>query len=108
MVQTTVYTLQMLTIQKSGTFNKWLDALKDTVGRARILDRIDRVRDGNFSDTKPVGSGVFELRFSFSPGYRVYYIRQGDTVVILLCGGDKSSQDKDIKRAKCIAQEYAP
>ena len=98
----------MLTIQKSGTFNKWLETFKDTVGRARILDRIDRVRDGNFGDTKPVGDGVFELRFSFSPGYRVYYIRQGDTVVILLCGGDKSSQDKDIKRAKRIAQEYAP
>ena len=98
----------MLTIQKSGTFNKWLDALKDTVGRARILDRIDRVRDGNFGDTKPVGDGVFELRFSFSPGYRVYFIRQSDTVVVLLCGGDKSSQDKDIKRAKRIAQEYAP
>ena len=107
-MQTTVYTLQMLTIQKSGTFNKWLDALKDTVGRARILDRIDRVRDGNFGDTKPVGDGVFELRFSFSPGYRVYFIRQSDTVVVLLCGGDKSSQDKDLKRAKRIAQEYAP
>ena len=98
----------MLTVQKSSTFNKWLEALRDTVGRARILDRIDRVREGHFGETKPVGDGVSELKFKFSPGYRVYYIRQGDTVVILLCGGDKSSQDKDIKRAKRIAQEYAP
>ena len=73
--------------------------------RARIAKRIDRIAMGNLGDTKPVGEGVSELRFTFGPGYRVYCTRQGDVVVILLCGGDKGSQERDIERAKALAKE---
>lgn len=72
---------------------------------ARIAKRIDRIALGNFGDAKSVGGGVSELRFTFGPGYRVYYTRRGDVVVILLCGGDKGSQADDIERAKAMAQE---
>lgn len=95
----------MLTIVESETFQAWISRLRDRKGRQIIIDRIKRMAAGNFGDSKPVGSGVLELRFKFGPGYRVYYIRDGDTVVILLCGGDKSSQDRDIERAKLLAQD---
>lgn len=80
-------------------FSEWLNGL-DRMMKARVLTRIDRLRRGNFGDTKSVGEGVFELRLDFGPGYRVYYGREGDLVVILLCGGDKASQSKDIEGAK--------
>ena len=80
-------------------------ALRDIPARARIAKRIDRIALGNFGDAKSVGGGVSELRFTFGPGYRVYYTRRGDIVVILLCGGDKGSQEQDIERAKAIAKE---
>ena len=95
----------MIEVRRTGAFIDWLVALRDVAARARIAKRIDRIAQGNFGDAKSVGDGVSELRFTFGPGYRVYYTRRGDIVVILLCGGDKSSQEQDIERAKAIAKE---
>jgi putative addiction module killer protein len=76
------------------------------MGRKRILARVSRLQQGNYGDCEPVGEGISELRMFFSPGYRVYFGENGDDIVILLCGGDKSSQDKDIQQAKIYWQEY--
>ncbi len=95
----------MFEILRTETFIAWLLALKDVQGRARIAKRIDRLALGNFGDTKSVGGGVSELRLAFGPGYRIYYTRRGEVVVILLCGGDKGSQRDDIERAKVLAKE---
>ena len=97
----------MLEVRRTIEFIDWLTALRDTQARARIAKRIDRIAQGNFGDAKPEGDGVNELRFAFGPGYRVYYTRRGDVIVILLCGGDKDSQSRDIERAKEIAREIA-
>jgi len=78
----------------------WLRSLRDGEAANRIRSRVQRLARGNAGDVKPVGEGVFELRFHFGPGYRVYFGQSGDVVVILLCGGDKGSQAKDIERAK--------
>lgn len=94
----------MLQVRRTAQFIDWLVNLRDVAARARIAKRIDRVATGNFGDTKSVGDGVSELRFTFGPGYRVYYTRQGDVVVILLCGGDKGSQARDIEQAKALAR----
>jgi putative addiction module killer protein len=96
----------MIAVIASDSFASWVDDLKDRKTRARILDRIDRLASGNFGDCAPVGSGVFELRLHFGPGYRIYYVRQGETVVVLLCGGDKASQARDIRRAQKMAEEW--
>ena len=95
----------MYEIRKTDVFVRWLNNLADRRGRAKILARLDRVAEGNLGDAKPVGQGVAELRIPFGPGYRVYYIKRRDIVVILLLGGDKSSQEKDIKRAIQMAQD---
>ena len=95
----------MLEIRRTDEFAEWLSTLRDTAGSVRIAKRIDRMATGNFGDTKSVGDGVSELRFTFGPGYRVYFARHGEVVVILLCGGDKGSQDRDIERAKRMAKE---
>ena len=89
-------------VTPSGTipFEEWMNGLKDSVTRHRIQTRLDRVEKGNFGDYKPVGEGVCELRFDFGSGHRIYFVEEGDVIVILLCGGDKSSQIKDIKTAK--------
>jgi putative addiction module killer protein len=84
---------------RSAPFSEWLNTLDRHV-KARVLTRIDRIRRGNFGDAKSVGDGVFELRLDFGPGYRVYYGRRGQTVVILLGGGDKKSRSRDIDQAK--------
>ena len=94
-------------VRRTAEFMAWLLALRDISARARIARRIDRVALGNFGDAKSVDDGVSELRFAFGPGYRVYFTRRGDIVVILLCGGDKASQDRDIERAIAIAKEIA-
>ncbi len=86
-------------------FFDWLTGLKDVQGRARIAKRLDRLADGNFGDAKPVGGGVSELRFTFGPGYRVYYVQRGQLIIVLLCGGDKQSQQRDIERAIAMARE---
>lgn len=87
-------------------FDRWLRRLKDKQGRLRILARIDRLAHGNPGDTKSVGQGVSELRLSVGPGYRVYYTQRGNRVVLLLCGGDKSTQHNDIATAHRLAAEW--
>ena len=89
-------------VEKTDEFDKWLKGLKDTVHRARILVRIDRLRQGSFGDYKVLDDSVSELRFFFGPGYRVYYTVQGKRVVLLLHGGDKSDQRRDIEKARKI------
>ena len=89
----------MFEIRKTEIFAKWLDGLHDIRARARILVRIERLTAGNPGDVKSVGEGVSELRIDYGPGYRVYYKKQGQKVVILLAGGDKSTQARDIKTA---------
>jgi putative addiction module killer protein len=95
----------MLTISKSQAFDKWFDGLKDTKGRFRIQARIDRAELGNFGDCEPVGEGVSEMRIHFGPGYRVYFAQRGSLIVLLLVGGDKSTQAKDIKAAIKLNRE---
>ena len=87
-------------------FTRWLSKLKDRQARARILARLERLEIGNFGDCKVIGHGISELRIDWGPGYRVYFGREGQTVVVLLCGGDKRKQDTDIKRAIALWQEY--
>jgi putative addiction module killer protein len=94
----------MIEVRKTDVFAKWLDTLNDIRARARILVRIERLAAGNPGDVKPVGGGVSELRIDYGPGYRVYYKKQGRQVVILLAGGDKHPQAKDIKTALRLAQ----
>jgi putative addiction module killer protein len=90
-------------VRRTREFAKWLIGLKDRQGRAKILARIDRLEDGNPGKTRSVGSGIVEMKIDFGPGYRVYYVQRGDVVVILLCGGDKSTQAGDIQLAKELA-----
>ena len=94
----------MIEIRKTEIFAKWLDGLNDIRARARVLVRIERLAAGNPGDVKPVGEGVSELRIDYGPGYRVYYKKQGQKVVILLAGGDKNTQAKDIKTALGLAR----
>ena len=95
----------MLEVRRTVAFIEWLTGLRDLQARARIAKRIDRIALGNFGDAKSVGGGVSELRFAFGPGYRVYYTLRDNVVVILLCGGDKDSQSRDIERATAMAKE---
>ncbi|MBM4133959.1 MAG: type II toxin-antitoxin system RelE/ParE family toxin [Nitrospira sp.] len=87
-------------------FSDWLDVLRDERAQARILVRLDRVRLGNFGDCVSVGEGVKELRIDYGPGYRVYVGQAGATLVLLLCGGDKRTQARDIRRAKACWKDY--
>lgn len=87
-------------------FTDWLNGLRDKVAQARIRIRLRQVQAGNFGDSEPVGEGVIELRVHVGAGYRVYFGRHGKTIVLLLCGGDKSSQTADIKRAKALWSEW--
>ncbi|HEY9098543.1 MAG TPA: type II toxin-antitoxin system RelE/ParE family toxin [Thiobacillus sp.] len=89
----------MNTFLRSEEYDAWLLALKDKIGRARIIHRIRSAEHGNFGDCEPVGEGVSEMRIHFGPGYRVYYTRRGEVIYLLLLGGDKSTQKRDIKRA---------
>ena len=89
----------MNTFQRSDEFDAWLAALKDRLGRARIVLRIRSAEHGNFGDSEPVGEGVSEMRIHFGPGYRVYFTRRGEVLYLLLLGGNKSSQKRDINRA---------
>ena len=87
-------------------FTDWLQGLRDPRTRRRILRRLFRLESANLGDCKPVGGGVSELRFFFGPGYRVYFGEDGDTIVVLLCGGDKGSQRGDIRQAQAYWKEY--
>jgi putative addiction module killer protein len=95
----------VLEVQKTEEFDEWLSGLADQRAQAKIVSRVERLGFGNPGDVKAVGEGISEMRVSCGPGYRIYFKRTGKTVVLLLCGGDKSTQDKDIKRAKEIAAE---
>ena len=95
----------MLEVRQTDVFAAWIADLRDREARARIVVRIRRLSLGNPGDVKPVGSGVSEMRIDYGPGYRVYFVRRGDTVVVLLCGGDKRTQDRDIARARELARE---
>lgn len=94
-------------ILRTVDFAKWLSGLRDAVGRAKILARIDRLEEGNPGKTRSVGAGVVEMKIDYGPGYRVYYVQRGRILILLLCGGDKSTQQNDIQRAKAIAAEWA-
>ena len=100
------YTIVMFEILKSETFDTWLSGLKDRKALMVVAARIRRVSAGNFGDCKPVGDGISELRIDFGPGYRVYFMRSGPVVIVLLAGGDKSTQSADIKRAIAISKEW--
>ena len=94
----------MTEIRKTERFAKWLDSLDDVRARARVLVRIERLAAGNPGDVAPVGEGVLELRINYGPGYRVYYKQFGESLVILLAGGEKHTQAKDIKTALRLAR----
>lgn len=87
-------------------FSEWLVSIRDQRTRTRIRDRLEQLETGNFGDCQSVGGGVYELRFHFGPGYRIYFGEIDNTVILLLCGGDKSSQTRDIERAKTYWLEY--
>ena len=95
----------MFTFIRHAAFDIWLRSLADVKGKARILARIKSAEHGNFGDCEPVGEGVSEMRVHVGPDYRVYFARQGTVVYVLLCGGDKSSQKHDIKKAKALAKQ---
>lgn len=100
------YSRRMVDVVRTDDFDQWLRKLKDRVGRLRIVERLDRLAAGNPGDAKPVGRGVWELRLRFGPGYRVYYLHDGPRVILLLCGGDKATQQRDIERAYKLADDY--
>jgi putative addiction module killer protein len=90
---------------RSDIFDIWFKGLRDARAKARILNRLDNAMLGNFGDCAPVGEGVSEMRIHYGPGYRVYFVRDGSAVYVLLCGGDKGSQQRDIEQAKRMARE---
>jgi putative addiction module killer protein len=94
----------MLEIRKTQIFSNWLDNLRDLQGRARVMARIERLALGNPGDVAPAGEGVSELRIHYGPGYRVYFKRRGEQLIVLLAGGDKSTQTKDIELALDLAR----
>lgn len=94
----------MVEIRKTDVFVDWLDGLKDIRARARVLVRIERLASGNPGDVKPVSEGISELRINYGPGYRLYFKKRGKELIILLAGGDKSTQSKDIKTALRLAR----
>lgn len=95
----------MLEIRRTEYFDKWLSSLKDARAKAKIAVRIDRLAAGNPGDVKPAGSGVSEMRIDYGPGYRVYYKQKDKELILLLMGGDKSTQEADIKSAIALAAE---
>lgn len=95
----------MIEIRRTKYFAQWLSGLRDHRARGRIEARIDRLRRGNPGDVKPVGSGVSEMRVDYGPGYRVYFVQQGSTLIVLLAGGDKSTQARDIQAAHDLARQ---
>ena len=96
----------MFAILTTDVFDAWLRRLRDRRAAARILDRIVRAEAGNLGDVKPVGSGVSEMRITYGPGYRVYLIQRGSVLIVLLSGGDKSTQKADIAEAKRLARQW--
>jgi len=97
------YDRSMPSVRTTPDFDDWFAGLRDVRARVRIQTRIDRLEMGNSGDSKTVGGGVLELRINYGPGYRVYYVQRGAVLVVLLCGGDKSTQQADITQAKALA-----
>lgn len=97
----------MIEIKQTEIFRKWRTNLKDGRTRAVIASRLDRLAFGHAGDVESVGQGISELRIHYGPGYRVYFQKRGDAIIVLLCGGDKSTQAKDIKTAKRLADEWS-
>ena len=95
----------MFEVRQTERFRKWLAGLRDERARARILKRLDRAQAGNLGDVAPVGEGVSEMRIFHGPGYRLYFVQRGSELIVLLCGGDKSTQAADITEAKAMAKE---
>jgi putative addiction module killer protein len=95
----------VIEVRQTTRFATWLAGLRDDRARARILKRLDRAKDGNLGDVAPVGEGVSEMRIFHGPGYRVYFVQRDKQLIVLLCGGDKSTQDADIAEAKVMAKE---
>lgn len=104
--QSVSYSRHVLEVVRTGEFETWLRKLKDAGGKARILRRLDRLAQGNPGDVRPIGKGLSELRLDVGPGYRVYYLQDGNTLILLLCAGDKSTQQKDIDRAHELATQW--
>ncbi|MFN0277419.1 MAG: type II toxin-antitoxin system RelE/ParE family toxin [Pyrinomonadaceae bacterium] len=94
----------MIEIRQTEAFSEWLRKLRDLRARARIQARIDRLELGNAGDTRPVGEGISEMRIDHGPGYRIYFIKRASELIILLAGGDKGSQSRDIQKAKTLAR----
>jgi putative addiction module killer protein len=95
----------VIEVRQTDEFQKWLRNLRDDRAVARIAARIRRLEQGNPGDAKSVGSGLLEMRVDYGPDYRVYYVRRGAVIVVLLCGGDKRTQQRDIKRAEALVAE---
>ncbi len=102
MAQTTVQ------VEQTDEFTDWLAHLRDSRARAAIIGRIRRCEDGNTGITRGVGSSIFEMKIDYGPGYRLYYVQRGQRLILLLCGGDKRTQQRDIERAKSIAKRTLP
>ena len=100
------YTANMKDIRRAEPYKKWFKKLNDKRAKARIYVRIERLAEGNPGDVEPIGEGCSEMRIDYGPGYRVYYKDTGKEIIVLLCGGDKSTQKSDIERAKEIARNY--
>ena len=96
----------MLEIRATAVFSTWLSRLRNETAKASIVARIRRLAHDNAGDVAPIGSGLSELRIHHGPGYRVYFLRQGSSLIVLLCGGDKAGQKRDIARAKALAKEW--
>ncbi|MBY5817873.1 type II toxin-antitoxin system RelE/ParE family toxin [Rhizobium leguminosarum] len=97
----------MFILKQTATFRKWHKKLKDGKAKATIALRLQRLATGHAGDVSPIGEGLSELRIHYGPGYRVYYCKRGETIIVLLCGGDKSTQETDIRTAKRIASEWS-
>ena len=95
----------MIRVKQTAVFESWLERLRDQQAKARIAARILRIAGGNLGDVRPVGGGISELRLQFGPGYRIYFVRRGQFIVVLLCGGDKSTQSADIRQAQVLLAE---
>ena len=105
-MSTLVYNADIIEIVESGTFKQWIGRLRDRRAVARIDARLRRVSMGHIGDAQSVGDGVFEMRIHYGPGYRLYFLREGKQMVVLLCGGDKDSQERDIRQAKELAEVW--
>lgn len=97
---------RIVNLIESDEFQRWIRGLRDESARIRIGARLARLRRGHMGDVRPVGDGVSEMRINYGPGYRIYFVREGMTIAVLLCGGDKDSQTRDIRRAKRLAAEW--